>query len=217
MSRWTCLDLFCGCGGFSLGMKRAGFSILAAVDSNIEAVETFKANLSHATLALCRDLTKFPPQELAHQIGVNHVDVIVGGPPCQGFSTARQYDGANHGSCRLVRDSRRQLYREFLRYVRHFRPKVFFMENVLGIRSAAGGKYFTRVQKEARRLGYRVHGQIEDAWEPGVPQKRRRQLIIGVRSDLHGYFQPELKPAPRAGPRPLFRYMPINSVKYHRR
>ena len=81
------------------------------------------------------------------------------------------------------------------------------MENVLGLRTAAGGEYFTRVQKESRELGriagkpgYRVHGQIEDAWELGVPQKRRRQLIIGVRNDLPGYFLPELKPAPRATP-----------------
>ena len=81
------------------------------------------------------------------------------------------------------------------------------MENVLGLRTAAGGEYFTAVQKEARELGrksgqpgYRVHGQIEDAWELGVPQKRRRQLIIGVRGDLPGYFLPDLKPAPRAEP-----------------
>ena len=82
------------------------------------------------------------------------------------------------------------------------------MENVLGLRSAAGGEYFTRVQYEARTLGhsagrpgYRVHGQVEDAWDLGVPQKRRRQLIVGVRGDLPGYFLPELHPAPRAIPK----------------
>jgi DNA (cytosine-5)-methyltransferase 1 len=75
------------------------------------------------------------------------------------------------------------------------------MENVLGLRSAVGGTCLTAVQKEARALGYRVHGQLEDAWELGVPQKRHRQLIIGVRNDLPGYFPPETKPAPRAEPR----------------
>jgi DNA (cytosine-5)-methyltransferase 1 len=201
----TCLDLFCGCGGFSLGMQRAGFRVLAAVDFNEQAVATLKANLGPGNTGglppvehvLNQDLTRFPPDEMAALIGVSSVDVIVGGPPCQGFSTARQVDGANHGT-RLKQDARRHLYQEFLRYVAHFQPRLFVMENVLGIRSAAGGEYFTRVQAEARALGYRVHPQIENAEELGVPQKRRRQLIIGVRGDLPGYFLPELKPAPRA-------------------
>ncbi len=196
----TFLDLFCGCGGFSLGMERAGFDCLAAIDFNPEAVAVFKHNFPHVSQALEKDLTAFPPQELARLIGNGKVDVIVGGPPCQGFSTARQVDGANHGT-RLKHDPRRHLYLEFLRYVDYFRPRVFVMENVLGIRTASGGEYFTRVQKEARALGFRVHAQVEDAWELGVPQKRRRQLIIGVRNDLPGYFLPDLKPAPRAEPR----------------
>ena len=79
----TCLDLFCGCGGFSLGMERAGFRVLAAIDFNAEAIQTFKANFSKDTLALHRDLTKFPPNKLAEKLKTNHVDVIVGGPPCQ--------------------------------------------------------------------------------------------------------------------------------------
>jgi len=195
----TCLDLFSGCGGFSLGMQRAGFKILAAIDFNKEAVETYQLNFP-GVLALREDLTQFRPEHLAAMLGNHPVHVIVGGPPCQGFSLARQYDGANHGRRRLVYDPRRQLYREFLAYVAHFRPQVFVMENVLGIRSAAGGEYLTRVQKEARDLGYRVHGQVEDAWKLGVPQKRRRQLFIGVRADLPAYFVAELKPAPRAHP-----------------
>ncbi len=227
----TCLDLFCGCGGFTLGMQRAGFHVLAAIDFNPQAVATLRANLAerhHPELipvahALERDLTRFAPADLAAllfpeqpptaghlpsapltpngQSAIGHrqslVDVIVVGPPCQGFSTVRQRDGANHG-LRLIQDPRRHLYREFLRYVDFFQPKLFVMENVLGLRTAAGGAYFTAVQQEARAHGYRVHGQIENAWALGVPQKRRRQLIIGVRGDLPGYFLPELQPAPRA-------------------
>lgn len=203
----TCLDLFCGCGGFTLGMQRAGYRILAAIDFNPEAIATLRQNLPDVPFALCEDLTVFPPKKLARLLAGasgTHVqpsiDVIVGGPPCQGFSRARQADGSNHGP-RLKPDERRHLYREFLRYVEHFQPRVFVMENVLGLRNAAGGAYFTAVQKEARALGYRVHGQIEDAWELGAPQKRRRQLIVGVRHDLPGYFIPDLKPAPRAEPR----------------
>jgi len=188
------IDLFCGCGGFTLGMERAGFRCIAAVDFNAEAVDTLRRNLTHIKYVLERDLTQFSPVELAEMIGVNTVDVIVGGPPCQGFSTARQVDGANHGE-RLTQDPRRHLYQELLKYVDYFKPKVFVMENVLGIKTAAGGEYFFRVQSEARALGYRVHGQVEDARQLGLPQKRRRQLIIGTREDLSGYFLPGLKPA----------------------
>jgi DNA (cytosine-5)-methyltransferase 1 len=196
------IDLFSGCGGFTLGMERAGLHAVAAVDFNTQAIATLKTNLSHIPHVLERDLTKFGPEALEALIGDDPVDVIVGGPPCQGFSTARQRDGANHGSLRLIDDPRRHLYKSFLRYVAYFRPRLFVIENVLGLRSAAGGAYFTRVHEEARSLGYRVHGQIEDAWELGAPQKRRRQLIIGVRNDVPGYFPTELKPPPHVTRRP---------------
>lgn len=193
------IDLFCGCGGFTLGIKRAGYNCLAAIDFNEQAINTLRLNQPDIPYVLQRDLTTFAPEELAHLIGTTHVDVIVGGPPCQGFSTARKCDGANHGA-RLKEDPRRHLYQEFLKYVSFFKPRVFVMENVLGIKTAAGGQYFTRVQSEARALGYRVHGQVEDAWELGVPQKRHRQLIVGTRADLPGYFIPALSAAPRARP-----------------
>ncbi len=138
------IDLFCGCGGFTVGMERAGFKCLAAIDFNAEAVATMQKNLSHIKHVLHRDLTVFGPDDLSELIGVKQIDVIVGGPPCQGFSTARKVDGANHGE-RLKDDPRRHLYQELLKYVGFFRPKVFVMENVLGIKTAAGGEYFTRV------------------------------------------------------------------------
>ena len=188
MSAPTLIDLFSGCGGFSLGMERAGFHCVAAIDFNAEAVETFRANFPEVPHVLERDLTKFPPSELAQLIGTDRVDVIAGGPPCQGFSGARKVDGANHGD-RLKDDPRRLLFREYLRYVAHFQPRVFIMENVLGLQTAAGGAYFTAVQHEARLLGYRVVSQVADAFALGVPQKRRRQLIIGVRGDLPGFQQ----------------------------
>jgi len=210
----TFIDLFCGCGGFSLGLMRAGYQCVAAIDADEVATQVFRGNLSdfrHPKLraaknVLKRDITDLPPEEFAKLIGHQRVDIIVGGPPCQGFSTARQVDGANHGA-RLKPDERRYLYQHFLRYVEFFQPKVFVMENVLGMRSAAGGKYFTQVQKEARALGgrsdchgYRVHTQIEDAWKLGAPQKRKRQLIVGVRRDIHAYMVPEIKPSPNAQP-----------------
>ncbi len=113
----------------------------------------------------------------------------------------------NHGK-KLKEDPRRNLYLEFLKFVEFFRPKIFVMENVLGIRTTEGGKHLAHLQHLARSMGrgngspgYRVHGQVENAWELGVPQKRRRLLIIGVRPDLPEFFLPQLDPAPRAVPR----------------
>ena len=188
------IDLFCGCGGFSLGLHRAGFRCLAALDSDPAAIETFRKNLPEVPHILEKDLTKYPASELARLLGDVRPDLIAGGPPCQGFSTARQRDGANHGTKRLIADDRRQLYKQFLAYVAYFRPRVFVMENVLGLKSAAGGEYFTRVQHEARQLGYRITSQIADAFDLGVPQRRRRQFIIGVRGDLPGFFPSSLAP-----------------------
>lgn len=195
----TCIDLFCGCGGFSLGLERAGFRCLAAIDFNAEAIQTFRANFPSVPHVLQRDLTSFPPEELKNLIGTNQVDIIAGGPPCQGFSNARKVDGSNHGE-RLKEDPRRHLFREYLRYVEYFKPRLFVMENVLGIQTAAGGAYYTAVQHEARKRGYRVVAQVAEAFALGVPQKRRRQLIIGVRQDVPGFFPTEIKPAPRAWP-----------------
>ena len=179
----TFIDLFSGCGGFSLGLEWSGLSCLAAIDFNEPAIDTFKANHPHVPHALVRDLTKFGPKDLDKLLCSQRVDIVVGGPPCQGFSKARQVDGANHGG-RLIHDARRDLYREFLRFVKYYQPRLFVMENVPGIKSAVGGEFFTRVQVESRELGYRVIPYEVEAWRFGVPQKRMRQLIIGTRREL---------------------------------
>lgn len=179
----TFIDLFSGCGGFSLGLQWSGLRCLAAIDFNESAIETFKRNHPEVPAALVKDLTKFAPKELDKALGSTPVDVIVGGPPCQGFSKARQVGGSNSGE-RLVYDPRRELYREFLKYVAYYQPSVFVMENVPGMRTAAGGAFFTAVQVDSRELGYRVIPYEALAWRFGVPQKRIRQLIIGTRREL---------------------------------
>lgn len=180
---FTYIDLFCGCGGFSLGLDRAGLQCLAAIDHDPHAIATFKRNIPTVEQVLERDLTKFQPKDLARIIRRRKVDIIIGGPPCQGFSKVRMVDGSNHGK-RTVEDPRRLLYRNYLHYVEFFQPSIFVMENVPGIRSAAGGAFFASVQADARKLGYRVHSATVCAWHHGVPQKRERQLIIGTACDL---------------------------------
>jgi DNA (cytosine-5)-methyltransferase 1 len=177
------IDLFCGCGGFSLGLERAGLKCLAAIDHDPEAVKTFKANIPDIEHVLEEDLTSFTPENLHEVIGSVEVHAIIGGPPCQGFSKVRKVDGTNNGA-RMVSDPRRLLYRNYLHYVEYFHPSIFIMENVPGIRNAAGGEFFASIQSEARKLGYRVHAATIWAWQYGVPQKRERQLIIGTACKL---------------------------------
>ena len=192
------LDLFCGCGGFSLGMERAGWQSVGAADLDPAAIKVFKTNLAAGEHAYERDLTTLRPSEMADLTGAREIDAIVGGPPCQGFSHVRQRDGSNNGPRQVV-DRRRYLYRQFLEYVNYFRPKVFAMENVLGIKTASGGEYYRRVQEEARSLGYRVHGKIVEAPEYGVPQKRHRQLIFGTRADMPEFFRDSFMPPTHTG------------------
>ena len=110
VSRPTFIDLFCGCGGFTLGIERAGFRCLAAVDSSPEATAVFKKNFPLIKLALEQDLTSFPPSQLGTLPGPKPIDLFDRmRPTCQGFSTVRQADGANSGE-RLVEDERRYLY-----------------------------------------------------------------------------------------------------------
>ena len=176
------IDIFSGCGGLSYGLEMAGLECLAAVDFNAIAIETF--NLNHLNqVGLNRDLTQFQPEELAKIMGTREIDLIVGGPPCQGFSTARTQGGANFGK-ELVIDPRRDLYKFYLKYVEFFKPKIFVMENVLGIKSMGSGIYFTKIQEASRALGYSVAPVQINCWEFGVPQKRIRQLFIGTRVGL---------------------------------
>ncbi len=179
----TFIDLFSGCGGFSVGLEQSGMNCLAGIDHNEHAINSFKSNHSDGTVSLVKDMTLFDPSELEVLIGRNRVDLIVGGPPCQGFSSARQSSGSNSGQ-RLVEDPRRELYKYFLKFVKYFQPKVFIMENVLGIKKMQNGIYFTAIQNEARKIGYRVVPLEVNTWEYGVPQKRIRQLFIGTLTEL---------------------------------
>ena len=166
----------------SLGFNRAGFHTLAAIDIEPKALEVLRANLTDVEFTFCEDLTQFKPVDFANRTGISSVDVIVGGPPCQGYSQVRQRDGSNNGA-RLVHDNRRTLYRDFLDYVEYFRPAIFLMENVVGMRSAEGGRHYDDMLDESREIGYEVEAGIVQASDFGVPQSRRRLLLIGVRND----------------------------------
>jgi len=120
------IDLFCGVGGMSKGLTDAGLNVIAGVDIWDKAINNYKKNFEHQ--AICEDLTKLPPEKfnLLYNKENKIVDLIVGGPPCQGFSIAGKRD---------TKDPRNSLFMEYLKYLNYFKPKAFIMENVIGILS----------------------------------------------------------------------------------
>lgn len=177
---FTFIDLFCGCGGFSLGMKKAGFHELASIDFDPHATHVFKHNFPESGVVFARDIATIGSLEFMDSINHNPVDVIVGGPPCQGFSIARRVDGSNHGD-RLIDDSRRDLYVEYLRFLDFIEPKAFIFENVLGITSTSGGAFLERIINGAQARDYHISKFLVNVSDFAVPQKRRRIILIGTR------------------------------------
>lgn len=171
MVEYTFIDLFSGCGGMSLGFELAGFKSLLAIDSWEDALVTYKRNRNIAR-TLCVDIESIDVQALKQEyFDSSSVDLIIGGPPCQGFSIAGK---------RVVDDERNALYKSFVRFVDVFRPKAFVMENVPNILSMANGKIKDAIIEEFSELGYKVECKILLAADYGVPQNRRRAFFVGL-------------------------------------
>jgi len=171
----TVLDLFSGCGGFSLGFQQAGYDIVAFVEMWKPAIETYKLNHPNAK-HLGYDITKVKDEELLEYR--NKIDVIIGGPPCQGFSLAGK---------RNKEDNRNQLYKEYLRFVEIINPKTIVMENVQGIltmRDKDNEKIINKILKDLIRLEYLVTFKKIKAINYGIPQNRERILIIGKKCNM---------------------------------
>jgi DNA (cytosine-5)-methyltransferase 1 len=124
-SKPTVIDFFCGAGGLSCGFRQAGFSILAGLDNWDEALVTYRRNFAD-TKTINADIEKIAPGEIDAILENNakNVDVIIGGPPCQGFSVSGK---------RLMNDPHNKLYKAFVSLVAHYKPKLFVMENVPGV------------------------------------------------------------------------------------
>lgn len=157
----TVLDLFCGAGGLSFGFARAGFRIVSALDSTSSAVDTYRENLGHHAHAVSID----PETDL------QRTDVIIGGPPCQGFSSA---------GMRRPGDSRNSLIAVFSSIVARLRPEAFVFENVEGFLTTSGGHQVFDLLEPLIEAGYRIHLQKVNAANFGVPQHRKRVLAIGA-------------------------------------
>lgn len=176
------IDLFCGAGGMSTGFEFAGFDVIAGVDNDSDSIQSFGNNHTNA-MALKKNLVSFSPSSLAKTIDTRNVELVMGGPPCQGFSLASMNPQAraNYGR-NSEYDDRNSLYSRFFRYVDFFRPIAFLMENVPGLRFRSNGLYIKRVKNSGQKLGYKVSVWDLLASDFGVPQNRRRVFIIGTRN-----------------------------------
>jgi DNA (cytosine-5)-methyltransferase 1 len=175
------MDLFCGAGGLSYGFQEAGFVCALGIDSDADACETHAANLLSRTLCLDTQMIK-SPQALVEELGIPHVDVLIGGPPCQGFSLVGR--GKVQSLSKEIQDriySQNYLYREFVRFVKLLKPLFFVMENVPHLSSFADGVIAQAIAQDFDALGYNIYHELLEAAHYGVPQSRRRLFIIGTR------------------------------------
>lgn len=175
---YKCIDSFCGAGGLCLGLIKAGFEVLYSFDIEEKAIATIKANPEYFKnhKAETRDIYDVDPAELLESLNLKsgELDLLAGGPPCQGFSVQRI--GADL-------DERNHLVEEYISKVIAIRPKMFILENVPGIEGKRGKNILHSALAKVEDSGYFIHEKILDAQDYGVPQRRKRVVIIGERKD----------------------------------
>ena len=172
------IDLFCGCGGLSEGLTTAGINVIAGLDIWDKAIENYKKNFHHQ--AICVDIKSLSPQDFQQEYNKDNItiDLLVGGPPCQGFSIAGKRD---------EKDPRNSLFMEYVKYLNFFKPKAFLMENVMGILSmkTSSGEKVIDIIMSFFSIDYTCIIMKLYASDFEVPQNRRRVVIFGIRKDLN--------------------------------
>lgn len=178
MSTLNVLDLFCGAGGLSYGFESAGFDILAGIDNDAKALETFELN-HKGSKSICGDITQINYEEhIKPLLKGKKIDVIVGGPPCQGMSLSgpRKFD-----------DPRNKLYLSYIRLVKEIQPRAFVIENVPGLVGLFGGQIKDSIVEEFTKMGYHIEYRILCSADYGVPQKRKRVIFVGTKEGKFEY------------------------------
>lgn len=179
--QYNVIDLFSGAGGLSYGFEMAGFKVLLGIDNDRKALDTFKLN-HKGSQTLCGDITTISYEtDIKPIIGEAKIDVIVGGPPCQGMSLSGP---------RKFEDPRNSLYLSYIRLVDEIRPKAFVIENVIGIVSLFQGRIKNSIIEKFNAMGYKVQYKVLLASDYGVPQNRRRVIFVGTKKC--GYEYPEI-------------------------
>lgn len=174
----TVLDLFCGIGGLSLGLERAGLKILGGIDNWLDAKRTYEHN--HAIKCMLGDVSKIQPAQITEFFGIstNDVRIMAGGPPCQGFSTVGRRDSA---------DPRNSLWVHYLGIVNHFRPAYVLVENVEGLVVMDRGGVCEQIIDNFNKIGYRAKWEVLTSADYGVPQLRKRVIFLAW---LDGLVEP---------------------------
>lgn len=177
MADFTVISTFSGCGGSSLGYKRAGGAVRLAVEWDDHAVETYRLN-HPGTPVFHGDIASLSVEDALRLSGLRpgELDIFDGSPPCQGFSTAKGKRDAD--------DQRNRLFEEYVRLLRGLRPPAFVMENVTGMVKGDMKGTFAEILGELKASGYRVSARVLNSMWFGVPQARERMIFIGARDDL---------------------------------
>ena len=175
----TAIDLFCGCGGISCGLQQAGFNVLAGVDIEKKYMVTFAQNFTMAK-SLCLDISSTSPRNFLKIIGMKagELDLLAGGPPCQGFSknVPRKF--------RFLNDQNNKLIKTFLDYCEVLQPRLILMENVAEMKNGFNQAYTEEIVARLREEGYTVTQAILNAADYGVPQRRRRAFFMANRDAI---------------------------------
>lgn len=171
--KYKVIDLFAGCGGLSYGFLQAGgYEVILGVDNWKDSLDTFVNNHSSAKVSVA-DLGVNTPQKILDESGINpnEIDVIIGGPPCQGFSISGK---------RMIDDPRNKLYKSFVEFVDFVKPQAFILENVPNLVGMAKGAIKDQIIQDFENLRYKVDYKILKASDYGVPQNRRRVIFVGL-------------------------------------
>ena len=163
-----------------LTFEMAGFKVNLAIDNWEDALVTYRYN-HKGTNTLNADLLQLDPKEIEENYNLHNISVIIGGPPCQGFSVAGK---------RIIDDDRNKLYKSFVRFVKHFQPKAFVMENVPNILSIGDGVVKNAIIKDFSELGYTISYKVLISSDYGVPQNRRRAIFVGLRNKKYLFPDP---------------------------
>ena len=177
------ISLFSGAGGLSLGFEMAGFNNVFSVEYDKKKAESYKKNFPTHNL-LVKDIQEITDDEIITLQHNQEVDVVIGGPPCQGFSLAGRIGRS------FVEDKRNYLFKEFVRVVKIIDPPMFVMENVARILSHNKGETIKELTNEFKKIGYNVQYKVLQAADYGVPQKRQRIFIVGTKNKEFNFPTP---------------------------
>ncbi len=196
------IDLFCGAGGFSKGLELAGFECIGGIELKEVIAKTHQLNHKKSK-TIFGDIREIPPQKFAEIIGTNHVDVIIGGPPCPTFSTIGDAKIRSVTGKPVSEDPRNQLFLEYLKYVDYFRPEIFVIENVPNFITKYKGKIFNTAVSIIENIGKDENGNGEGIYEVvkpvqvvnavyyGVPQTRRRMMLVAHKKAGKEFLYPK--------------------------